>query len=73
MKLMTMLISAILLSGCGYDYNEITNAKAACESYKGQFIIVSTGDLVTSTKCTVDGITYRIGRTRYQLLEGYTK
>lgn len=73
MKLMTMLISVILLSGCGYDYNEITNAKAACESYKGDFKVVTTGDLVTNTKCKVDGITYRIGRTKHELLDGYIK
>lgn len=40
-------------------------------TYKGEFSLITTGDLITSTRCKVDGITYRIGRTQYELLEGH--
>lgn len=65
-----IFISALSLSGCGYDYNEVQAAKAACDTYKGEFSLITTGERITSTRCKVDGITYRIGRTQYELLEG---
>lgn len=69
-KASLILVAAFYISGCGYDYNEVQAAKAACDTYKGEFSLITTGDLITSTRCKVDGITYRIGRTQYELLEG---
>lgn len=69
-KTLLALVTVLSLTGCGYDYNEIQAAKAACDTYKGEFSIITTGDLITSTRCKVDGITYLIDRIQYELVDG---
>lgn len=69
-KTLLALVTVLSLTGCGYDYNEVQAAKAACDTYKGEFSLITTGELITSTRCKVGDITYRIGRTQYELLEG---
>lgn len=70
MRYLFFILSVGILSGCGYSYSELEAAKLACKNYKGSFGVSRVGDLITKTTCTVDGITYRIGRTQYQLHEG---
>jgi hypothetical protein len=69
-KTLLALVVALSLTGCGYYYNEVQAARAACDTYRGEFSLITTGERITSTRCKVDGVTYRIGRTQYELLEG---
>lgn len=71
MRLLSVAILAVLLSGCGYDHDDLVKARSACDSYNGTFKVITTGNLITNTKCKVDGVTYRMTRISQKLVEGY--
>lgn len=73
MKQLVFALVALTLTGCGYSYSEIEAAKASCRNYNGSFGVELVGDLITKATCTVDGVTYRIDRTQYQLHDGRVK
>lgn len=65
-----LILSVLLLSGCGWEYSELQAAKSSCARYNGNLIVKTTGNLVTGIHCEVDGIRYRIGRSSFDLMEG---
>ncbi len=65
-----LVLSALLLSGCGWDYSELAAAKASCAKHNGNLVVNTTGNLITGVHCQVDGIRYRIGRSSFDLMEG---
>lgn len=65
-----MCIPLLLIAGCGYDYNELNAAKAACATAGGKFSSGTMGQTIIETFCSIDGVRYRIGRTTYGFYEG---
>lgn len=71
MKYILALSTILLLTGCGYDYNDLTAAKFACTKASGKFSTSewSNGQIM-NTYCSIDGVKYRIGRSSYDFLDG---
>lgn len=64
------IVGFVLLTGCGYDYNELSAAKAACANAGGQFSVGTIGTSITATYCSIERVRYRIGRTSYDFING---
>lgn len=70
----TLVLFALLITGCGYDLSEINAAKSACAKANGQFSTSEWAEgSIRSTYCTIDGVRYRIGRSEYGFHEGTVK
>lgn len=65
-----LAVFIVLLTGCGYDYNEINASKAACANAGGRFSVGTFGTSITAAYCSVDRVKYQIGRTTYEFMSG---
>lgn len=64
-KLISVIGFVALLSGCGYDQSELMAAKVACDAQSGELKLSINGSKsVVGAYCIVDGIQYKVGRTR---------
>lgn len=59
LKMLALMIS-VLISGCGYNLDEIETSRAACKNLDGEFSMATYGDgTVRATYCKVNEVTYR--------------
>lgn len=65
-----LVVFIVLLTGCGYDYSELQEAKSACANAGGRFSVGTVGTSITAAYCSVDRVKYRISRTTYEFMSG---
>lgn len=68
LKMLALMIS-VLVSGCGYNLDEIETSRAACKQVDGEFSMKAHGDgTIYATYCKVNEVTY-LYNTRNSIFE----